>query len=103
MCLSVPMQVVAHDDTNGEFAIVERRDDGVVRRDRVNMLLIGPQTIGTWVLVSLGLARETVDDDQRVLIEDALAAVLAVQNGTHDAGSHFLDLLRAPPEPGNPR
>ncbi|MBN8451904.1 HypC/HybG/HupF family hydrogenase formation chaperone [Accumulibacter sp.] len=102
MCLSVPMQVVADDDPAGEFAIVERRDADMLRRERVNMLLLGRQTIGTWVLVSLGLAREVVSDDQRALIEDALAAVQAVQNGSYDPDRHFVDLLRAPPQVGNP-
>ena len=92
MCLSLPMQVVAHAGPTGEFAIVERRDGEEVRRGRVNMLLLGPQAIGTWVLVSLGLARELVDDDQRALIEDALAAVQAVRSGNYEAGRHFGDL-----------
>ncbi|MCM8612969.1 HypC/HybG/HupF family hydrogenase formation chaperone [Accumulibacter sp.] len=96
MCLSLPMQVVAHADPTGEVAIVERRDGEALRRDRVNMLLIGPQAIGTWVLVSLGLAREIVDDDQRALIEDALSAIQAVRGGSYEAGRHFGDLLRAP-------
>jgi len=102
MCLSVPMQVVAHDDPSGELAIVERRDGGVLRRERANMLLLGPQAIGTWVLVSLGLAREIVSADERALIEDALAAVQAVQDGRYDAERHFVDLQRAPPVMENP-
>jgi hydrogenase expression/formation protein HypC len=103
MCLSLPMQVVAHADPTGEVAIVERRDGEELRRERVNMLLIGPQAIGTWVLVSLGLAREVVDEDQRALIEDALAAVQAVLGGSYDAGRHFVDLLGAPPQMEDPR
>ncbi|EXI67508.1 MAG: hydrogenase assembly chaperone HypC/HupF [Candidatus Accumulibacter adjunctus] len=95
MCLSLPMQVVAHADPTGEVAIVERRDGEELRRERVNMLLLGRQAIGTWVLVSLGLAREVVDDDQRALIEDALSAVQAVRSGSYDAERHFGDLLHA--------
>jgi hydrogenase expression/formation protein HypC len=102
MCLSLPMRVVAHDNPTGEVAIVERRDGEVLRRERVNMLLLGPQAVGTWVLVSLGLAREIVNDDQRALIEDALAAVQAVHSGSYDAGRHFVDLLRSPPRMENP-
>jgi len=103
MCLSLPMQVVAHADPTGEVAIVERRDGEVLRREPVNMLLLGPQAIGTWILVSLGLAREVVNEDQRALIEDALAAVQAVDSGSYDAGRHFVDLPRTPAQEESPR
>lgn len=95
MCLSIPKQVVewegsgeVADECAGDFAWVER--DGV--RERVNMMLIGPQPVGTWVLTSLGLAKEVVDDEQRALIEDALAALAASLDGDYDPTEHFRDL-----------
>ena len=72
MCLSIPKCVVEWVG-DGELAWVER--DG--RRERINMMLVGPQPPGTWVLTSLGLAREVLADEQRLLIEDALAALAA--------------------------
>lgn len=87
MCLSIPKLVVAWEG-EGEFAWVER--DG--QRERVNMMLIGEQPVGTWVLTSLGLAREVVDDEQRELIEDALGALAASLTGDYDPQQHFRDL-----------
>lgn len=87
MCLSIPKQVVAWEG-EGDFAWVER--DG--QRERINMLLIGPQPIGTWVLTSLGLAKEVVDDEERALIEDALSALAASLEGDYDPTGHFRDL-----------
>lgn len=90
MCLSIPQQVVAWEG-EGEFAWVAREG----RRELVNMMLIGPQPIGTWVLVSLGLAKETVEEAQRVLIEDALAALAASLAEDYDPSAHFRDLAAA--------
>lgn len=90
MCLSIPKQVVAWEG-EGEFAWVER--DGA--RERVNMLLLGIQPLGTWVLTSLGIAREVVEDDERALIEDALAALAASLAGDYDPAGHFRDLAPA--------
>ncbi|MFZ2853368.1 MAG: HypC/HybG/HupF family hydrogenase formation chaperone [Rhodocyclaceae bacterium] len=96
MCLSIPMQVVAWEGEDGDFAVVERAqgsaDQALVRRERVNMMLIGPQQPGTWVLTSLGLAREVIDDAERALIEDALSALSAALDGNYDPTWHFTDL-----------
>ncbi|SBT03792.1 Hydrogenase expression/formation protein (HUPF/HYPC) [Candidatus Accumulibacter aalborgensis] len=92
MCLSIPMQVVALEGDNGDFAIVERYQGDARRRERVNLMLLGPQPIGTWILASLGLAREVIDDAERALIEDALAALSASLVGDYDSSRHFADL-----------
>ncbi|MBS1129046.1 MAG: Hydrogenase expression/formation protein [Proteobacteria bacterium] len=93
MCLSIPKRIVEWEGSGenaGEFAWVER--DG--ERERINMMLIGPQPVGTWVLTSLGLAREVVEDEQRTLIEDALSALAASLEGDFDPALHFQDLNR---------
>jgi hydrogenase expression/formation protein HypC len=87
MCLSIPKCVVEWVG-DGELAWVER--DG--RRECINMMLVGPQPPGTWVLTSLGLAREVLADEQRLLIEDALAALAATLDGNYEANRHFADL-----------
>ena len=92
MCLSIPMRVVEWADDEGYFAWVERGEGDSLRRERVNMMLIGPQPLGTWILASLGLAKETIDDENRALIEDALAALDASLHGSYDPDSHFADL-----------
>ena len=91
MCLSIPKRIVVWEgegESAGDFAWVER--DG--ERERINMMLIGPQPVGTWVLISLGLAREVVEDAQRLLIEDALSALAASLEGEFDPALHFRDL-----------
>lgn len=87
MCLSIPMQVAAIEG-DGDFAWVERGG----RRELVNMMLIGPQPLGVWVLTSLGLAREVVEPAQLALIEEALAALAASLEGDYDARRYFGDL-----------
>ena len=73
MCLSIPMRVAEWQTDDGSVAVVERHG----RRERLNMLLVGPQPVGTWVLASLGFAKETVDADALELIEAALAELAA--------------------------
>lgn len=90
MCLSVPMQVVAL-EADGDLAIVER----LGRRERVNMLLVGRQPLGAWVLVSLGFAKEVVAADELALIEDALAALAAALDDDYAPQAHFRDLDRS--------
>ncbi len=94
MCLSIPMRVVEWDDEEGYFAWVERGEGETLRRERVNMMLIGAQPVGTWILASLGLAKETVDEENRLLIEDALSALDESLHGDYDASQHFADLTR---------
>ncbi len=92
MCLSIPMRVVEWDDEEGFFAWVERGEGESLRRERVNMMLIGAQPVGTWILASLGLAKEIIDDENRALIEDALAALDESLHGNYDPSRHFADL-----------
>jgi hydrogenase expression/formation protein HypC len=87
MCLSIPMRVVAFEG-DGDLAWVERAG----RRELVNMMLIGPQPLGAWVLTSLGLAKEVVEAGQLALIEEALAALAASLEGDYDASRYFADL-----------
>lgn len=81
------MQIVEN-HADGDLAIVERAG----RRQQVNMLLVGPQAVGTWVLVALGFAKEVIEPEQRVLIEDALAALAASLDGEYAPEAHFRDL-----------
>ena len=87
MCLSIPMRVEAWEG-DGDFAWVARAG----RRERINMMLLGPQPVGAWVLTSLGFARETVEPEQLALIEEALAALADSLDGNHDGSAWFRDL-----------
>jgi len=88
MCLSIPMQVVAWQGDEGDFAWVERGE----RRERVNMMLLGAQPVGTWVLTSLGLAREVVEAEHLALIEEALSALANSLDGDYQPEAYFRDL-----------
>ena len=87
MCLSVPMQVESWVG-DGEVAWVVRGD----RREQANMLLVGPQPVGTWVLVALGFAKDVLDSESLALTEEALAATL---DGEYDPDAWFRDLPSA--------
>ena len=87
MCLSVPMKVLAL-EAGGDLAVVGRGE----RRERVNMLLVGPQPVGTWVLTSMGLAKEVVEPEQLALIEEALTALAASLDGDYEASQYFQDI-----------
>ena len=87
MCLSIPKQVVAWEG-DGDFAWVERHGE----REQINMMLLGPQPIGTWVLSSLGLAKEVIEPEDLALIEEALTALAASLDGDYDSTQYFQDL-----------
>ncbi len=87
MCLSVPMQVESI-EAGGALAWLVRGD----RREQANMLLVGEQPVGTWVLVSLGFAKEVLDEPARVQIEEALDALAATLDADYDPGRYFVDL-----------
>ncbi|MDP3440729.1 MAG: HypC/HybG/HupF family hydrogenase formation chaperone [Azonexus sp.] len=87
MCLSIPKQVVAW-EADGDFAWVERNG----QREQVNMMLLGPQPIGTWVLTSLGLAKEVIEPEELALIEEALSALAASLDGDYDSTLYFQDI-----------
>ena len=87
MCLSIPKQVVAWEG-EGDFAWVERNG----QREFLNMMLLGPQPVGTWVLTSMGLAKEVVEPEQLALIEEALTALAASLDGDYEASHYFQDM-----------
>lgn len=87
MCLSIPKQVVAWEG-EGDFAWVERNG----QREFLNMMLLGPQPVGTWVLTSMGLAKEVVEPEQLALIEEALTALAASLDGDYEASQYFQDM-----------
>ena len=88
MCLSIPKRVVEWEGEGefaGDFAWVER--DG--QRERVNMMLIGPQPVGTWVVNFLGSARDVVTAEEASLINSALDGLSAAMRGETDLEQYF--------------
>nr|WP_026340836.1 HypC/HybG/HupF family hydrogenase formation chaperone [Thioalkalivibrio sp. ALJT] len=95
MCLGIPMQVVEA----GEFvALCERRGE----RRQLNMLLVGPQPVGTWVLAVVDHAREVLSPEEADRVDRAVCGLEALQRGERDIDAFFED-VELPSEMGPPR
>ncbi len=93
MCIGEPMQVLACDG-----ATARCMDRHGQRRD-VDLLLVGPQPEGAWVLVFLDVARELIDEARAACVRDALDAVGAVMRGeAADVDAAFGDLVGREPQ-----
>ncbi|MCG8428290.1 MAG: HypC/HybG/HupF family hydrogenase formation chaperone [Chromatiales bacterium] len=90
MCIGVPVQIIE----NREFTALCRGRNG---EEEVNMMLIGPQEEGTWILNFLGSAREVLTEDDAEKINAALDALAAVMSGDEhvDIDSFFPDITNA--------
>ncbi|RAI43100.1 HypC/HybG/HupF family hydrogenase formation chaperone [Rhodoplanes roseus] len=89
MCIGLPMRIVSGD---AFAADCERRG----ARERVSLLLVGPQPAGTAVLVHLGTAVRVLDDVEAQQIDDALDGVAAALDG-RPFDHLFADLLEREP------
>ncbi|MDI9848810.1 HypC/HybG/HupF family hydrogenase formation chaperone [Rhodoblastus sp. 17X3] len=90
MCLGVPMRIIEGDEMS---ALCVRGD---VQR-RVSLLLIGPQPVGTQVLVHIDTAVRLLEPDEAALIDRALDGLAAAMRG-EDFESAFADLLNREPQ-----
>jgi hydrogenase expression/formation protein HypC len=91
MCIGVPMQVVAL-DAGAAWC------EGMGERRRVDMLLVGEQPVGSWVLVFLNTAREVIDETQARRTADALQALQLAMQGERQVDHLFADLVDREPE-----
>lgn len=93
MCVGTPVQVlVSH-----EVVSLCRGRNG---NEEVNMLLVGPQPVGTWVLTYLGWAREVIDEHSAREIDLALDGMQKILDGAAsiDVEHHFPGLGQSPLE-----
>jgi len=74
VCVGIPVQVVEA----GEFFARCRGRNG---EEQVNMMLIGSQPPGTWVLNFLGSAREILSAEEAANIDRALDGLSAIMGG----------------------
>ncbi len=91
MCLGTPMQVV---EMQGSYALCEANNTQEV----VDMMLVGDQPKGTWILNFLGAARETMtpeDAEQTMLAHNAVSDVM---QGGDQVDHLFADLINREPE-----
>ena len=92
MCLGIPVQVVESGDY---YASCRGRNGNCV----VDLSLVGPQSVGTWLLTFLDAAREVIPAERAEAINAALNALDAVNAGETDLSAFFADLDREPQLP----
>jgi hydrogenase expression/formation protein HypC len=80
MCIGVPMRVIEGD---GIWAMCEARG----ARERVDMLIVGSQPPGTWVLAFHGAARRVMSESEALQTQDALDALQIALRGDADGRS----------------
>ncbi|MEW8507486.1 MAG: HypC/HybG/HupF family hydrogenase formation chaperone [Candidatus Thiodiazotropha sp.] len=90
MCVGIPAQVIEA----GEFVARCRSRNGV---EQINMMLIGPQPVGTWLLSFLGSAREVISEEDARTIDLALDGLSAImgENAEIDVDHYFPGLADA--------
>jgi hydrogenase expression/formation protein HypC len=91
MCIGIPMQIV---EARGESAVCVYRG----QRTLVDMMLVGEQPVGTWLLVFLDAAREVISAEHAQQIADALDAMRLAMQGETDIDHLFADLVDREPE-----
>ncbi|TRW89762.1 HypC/HybG/HupF family hydrogenase formation chaperone [Candidatus Methylobacter oryzae] len=91
MCIGIPMQVV---EQHGESARCIYRG----RESVVDMMLVGPQPAGTWLLVFLDTAREVLSEQKALQITDALEAMRLAMQGDNRIDHLFPDLVGREPQ-----
>ncbi|MCP4271580.1 MAG: HypC/HybG/HupF family hydrogenase formation chaperone [Gammaproteobacteria bacterium] len=87
MCIGVPVKIIE----SGEFVSICKGRNG---EEQVNMMLLGQQPEGTWVLNFLGSAREVLTEKDALNIDKALDGLTAIMSGESnvDIDSYFPDI-----------
>jgi hydrogenase expression/formation protein HypC len=91
MCIGLPMQVI---DREGSFAWCEADR----QRERLDMMLVGDQPAGTWVLAFHGAARQVLNEQEAAQARAGRQALAAVLAGDTDIDGFFADLIGRAPE-----
>lgn len=87
MCIGIPLQTIE----DGDFMVMCHGRNG---EQSINMMLIGAQPVGTWVLNFLGLAREVLTEEDAININKALDGLGAIMQGEEniDVDHYFPDM-----------
>jgi hydrogenase expression/formation protein HypC len=85
------MQVL---ERRGELALCAYQGDTSL----VDMMLVGEQAVGTWVLVFLQTAREVLSEQAAQQINDALLAMQLAMQGETQLDHLFADLIDREPQ-----
>lgn len=93
MCVGIPLQVLRSEDSR---ALCRDRDGSEVW---IDLLLVGAQPPGTWLMSFLGTAREVIDADTAQRTLAALAALdTLMAGGEADLDAAFADLVNREPQ-----
>ena len=65
MCIGIPVQIIE----SREFTALCRGRNG---EEEINMMLIGPQPVGTWIVNFLGSARDVLTEEEARSINAAM-------------------------------
>jgi hydrogenase expression/formation protein HypC len=86
MCIGIPMQIVS---------VGEPRPwcEGRGLRQQLDIMLVGEQPPGTWVLAFQGSATRVMTADAAAKTNDALDALEAVLAGAENLDAYFTDLV----------
>jgi hydrogenase expression/formation protein HypC len=86
MCIGIPLQIVG---------IGHGRPwcEGRGQRQQLDMMLVGDQPPGTWVLAFRGSALRVITAAEAALTNDALDALEAVLAGAANVDVYFADLV----------
>lgn len=91
MCLGSPMQVI---EMQGSSALCGINGAS----ELVDMMLVGEQPTGTWILNFLGAAREVMTEEEAQQTIQAHNAVTDVMQGGDKIDHLFSDLINREPE-----
>ena len=91
MCIGMPMRVVA---IVGSHAWCEAGAE----RERLDMMLVGEQPVGTWVLAFNGAARQVMTELEAAQAQGGRQALAAVLSGEGNIDDFFADLVGREPE-----
>jgi hydrogenase expression/formation protein HypC len=86
MCIGVPMRVV---ESRGQALVCEGRG----AREALDAMLIGEQSVGTWVLAFRGCAVRVLTVEEAERSSAALDALEAVLSGASNVDRYFADLI----------
>ena len=94
MCMGLPMQVV---ECGLGTAICQYGHE----QRRIDMMLVGEQPAGTWVLVFIDAAREVITPESAAQINNALASLGSVMaGGSGNVDAFFADIIAKREETG---
>jgi hydrogenase expression/formation protein HypC len=91
MCIGVPMRLVA-DGTERATCV------GRGQTETLDLMLVGAQPAGTWVLAFRGAAMRVMTADEAYETDAALDALEAVLAGNGNVDAHFADLVDREPQ-----